>query len=221
MARNNSTYRQTIKALEALQGQSERVIKRLMADARTRVPGWVASEVTQVYNIKKSEITPAKVGQSKKAAGSISVRGETIDGLEIVYRGRVLTPTHFGMTPKAPRDSYTLKAEIIKGRKTVLGQKQKLTKKQRKALGKNFRRQGTRSSDHSPIMLMPTGAGNADKTQYIPFQRKSTRRSDIEAIKTVSLPQMVSSDRTSEAINTAINEGMQKRLEQHMKILER
>lgn len=221
MARNNSTYRQTIKALEALQGQSERVIKRLMADARTRVPGWVASEVTQVYNIKKSEITPAKVGQSKKSAGSISVRGETIDGLEIVYRGRVLTPTHFGMTPKAPRDSYTLKAEIIKGRKTVLGQKKKLTKKQRKALGKNFRRQGTRSSDHSPIMLMPTGAGNADKTQYIPFQRKSTRRSDIEAIKTVSLPQMVSSDRTSEAINTAINEGMQKRLEQHMKILER
>ena len=185
------------------------------------MPGWVASEVTQVYNIKKSEITPAKVGQSKKSAGSISVRGETIDGLEIVYRGRVLTPTHFGMTPKAPRDSYTLKAEIIKGRKTVLGQKKKLTKKQRKALGKNFRRQGTRSSDHSPIMLMPTGAGNADKTQYIPFQRKSTRRSDIEAIKTVSLPQMVSSDRTSEAINTAINEGMQKRLEQHMKILER
>lgn len=221
MARNNSTYRQTIKALEALQGQSERVIKRLMADARTRVPGWVASEVTQVYNIKKSEITPAKVGQFKKSAGSISVRGETIDGLEIVYRGRVLTPTHFGMTPKAPRDSYTLKAEIIKGRKTVLGQKKKLTKKQRKALGKNFRRQGTRSSDHSPIMLMPTGAGNADKTQYIPFQRKSTRRSDIEAIKTVSLPQMVSSDRTSEAINAAINEGMQKRLAQHMKILER
>lgn len=221
MARNNSTYRQTIKALEALQGKSERVVKRVMADARTRVPGWIASEVTQVYNIKKSEITPAKVGQSKKSAGSISVRGETIDGLEIVYRGRVLTPTHFGMTPKAPRDSYTLKAEIIKGRKTVLGQKKKLTKKQRKALGKNFRRQGTRSSDHSPIMLMPTGAGNADKTQYIPFQRKSTRRSDIEAIKTVSLPQMVSSDRTSEAINAAINEGMQKRLAQHMKILER
>lgn len=221
MARNNTTYRQTIKELESLKGKSERVIKRLIADARTRIPGWVASEVTQVYNIKKSEITPAKVGQSKKSAGSISVRGETIDGLEIVYRGRALTPTHFGMTPKAPRDSYTLKAEIIKGRKSVLGQKKKLTKKQRKALGKNFRRQGAHISDHSPIMLMGTGNAREGGTNYIPFQRKSTRRTDIQAIKTVSLPQMVSSDRTSEAINAAINEGMQKRLEQHMKILNR
>lgn len=221
MARNNTTYRQTIKELESLKGKSERVIKRLIADARTRIPGWVASEVTQVYNIKKSEITPAKVGQSKKSAGSISVRGETIDGLEIVYRGRVLTPTHFGMTPKAPRDSYTLKAEIIKGRKSVLGQKNKLTKKQRKALGKNFRRQGAHTSDHSPIMLMGTGNAREGGTNYIPFQRKSTRRTDIQAIKTVSLPQMVSSDRTSEAINAAINEGIQKRLEQHMKILDR
>lgn len=219
--RNNSTYRQTIKELEALKGKSEKVIKRLMSDARTRVPGWVASEVAQVYNIKKSEITPAKEGKSKRSAGSVRVSGETIDGLEITYRGRPLTPTHFGMTPKAPKQTYTLKAEIIKGQKAVLGQKKKLTKKQRKALGKNFRRQGTQNSDHSPIMLMHTGAGGADKTQYIPFQRKSTDRSDIQAIKTVSLPQMVSSDRTSEAINRAINEGMQKRLEQHMKILER
>ena len=187
MARNNTTYRQTIKELESLKGKSERVIKRLMADARTRVPGWVASEVTQVYNIKKSEITPAKVGQSKKSAGSISVRGETIDGLEIVYRGRALTPTHFGMTPKAPRDSYTLKAEIIKGRKSVLGQKKKLTKKQRKALGKNFRRQGAHISDHSPIMLMGTGNAREGGTNYIPFQRKSTRRTNIQAIKTISL----------------------------------
>ena len=88
-------------------------------------------------------------------------------------------------------------------------------------MGKNFRREGTRSSDHSPIMLMPTGAGSADKTQYIPFQRKSTDRKDIKAIKTVSLPQMVSSERTSEAINRAINEGLEKRLAQHMRMLER
>ena len=224
MARSVTNCKQTIKNLETLQGMSEKVIKRLMSDARTRVPGWVATEVTKVYNIKKSEITPAKEGQSKKTAGSIRVRGETVDGLEIVYRGRVLTPTHFGMTPKTVRDpagGYTLKAEILKGRKVVLGQKKKLTKKQRAALGKNFRRQGTRVSDHSPIMLMHTGAGSAEGTQYIPFQRKSTDRKDVKAIKTVSLPQMVSSERTSEAIGRAINEGLQKRMEQHMKLLEK
>lgn len=221
MARVTSNFTQMIRDLNALEGKSEKVVKRLMADAKTRVPGWVASEVTKVYNIKKSEITPAKVGKAKKTAGSISVRGETVDGLEIVYRGRVLTPTHFGMTPKAPRASYTLKAEIIKGQKSVMGKKKKLTKKQRAALGKNFRRQGTQTSDHSPIMLMGTGNTREGGTNYIPFQRKSTRRNDIQAIKTVSMPQMVSSERTSEAISAAINEGMQKRLEQHMKILER
>ena len=37
----------------------------------------------------------------------------------------------------------------------------------------------------------------------------------------MSLPQMVSSERTSEAIDRAINEGLQKRMEQHMKLLEK
>lgn len=199
--------KQTLKALEGIQGKSEKVITRLMADMRSRAPGWIASEVTQVYKIKKSEITPAKVGRAGRSAGSIRV--------QIVYRGRTLTPTHFGMTPKVPRDTYTLKAEIIKGKKTVLGQKKKLTKKQRAALGKNFRRQGTRTSDHSPIMLMRTGS------TYIPFQRKSFDRKDVEAIKTLSLPQMVSSERTSEGISRALNEGLQKRMAQHIKLLER
>lgn len=221
MAREVTNYKQTIRALESLQGKSERVMKRLISDARSRVPGWIATEVTQVYNIKKSEITQTKTGRAGRTAGSIRVQGEQIEGLAIIYRGRPLTPTHFGLTPKSPRDTYTLKAEILKGQKVVLGKKKKLTKKQRAALGKNFRRQGTRNSDHSPIMLMPTGARSAEGTQYIPFQRKSTDRKDIEAIKTISLPQMVSSDRTSEAINRAINEGLQKRMAQHMKILER
>ena len=70
MARSVTNYKQTIKNLEALQGKSEKVIKRLISDARTRVPGWVETEVTKVYNIKKSEITPAKEGQSKKTAAS-------------------------------------------------------------------------------------------------------------------------------------------------------
>ena len=78
-------------------------------------------------------------------------------------------------------------------------------------MAKNFTRSGTKTSDHSPIMLMPTGS------TYIPFQRKSTDRKDVEAIKALSLPQMVSSKRTHEGIQTAINDGLQKRLDHHMK----
>lgn len=208
-------YRQKIAELEKTQKNAETVLKRLVSDAKSRVPGWIATEVTKVYGIKKQEVTPAKADNSKKKAGTIKVKGDTIDTLQIVYRGRMLTPTHFGMSPKTPRESYTLKAEILKGQKTTLGKVKKLTKKQRQNIGRNFRKQGTKSSPHSPIMLMRTGS------TYIPFQRKSQDRKDIEAIKTISLPQMVSSERTSEGIREAINAGLEKRMEQHVKLLQK
>lgn len=223
-------FKQSMKELEAMRGKSETVIKRLVSDARTRVPGWVATEVVKVYNIRKAEVMPNKEGKKIKAAGSIRVKGDTIDELEIVYKGRLLTPVHFGMTPKAPKESYTLTMQVLKGKKTVLGKKKKLTKAQRKNIGKNFRRQGTQSSSHSPIMLMPTGAkmeevetGGVDagqkKVQNIPFQRKSTNRNDVEVIKVISMPQMVSSPRTRDNIMQAINDGLSKRMAQHMKLL--
>lgn len=211
-------YRQTVADLEAIQSKSRTVLKRTMADIRDRVPGWVANEVVQVYGIKKGEITPDKKGTGKKMAGSIRTQGETVATAQIVYTGRLLTPTHFGMTPKAPPEGkgYTLKAEILKGNKATLGKVKKLSKKQRAALGKNLTRQGTQNSPSSPIMLLNNGGGG-----YIPFQRVSQRRNDLVAIKTLSLPQMVSSERTSEKIQTAINEGLEKRLANHMKLLER
>lgn len=208
-------YKILQKKLEQMQKAPKTVLKRTLSDMKTRAPGWVAAEVAKVYGVKKGEITGQKLGKVK-------VEGDTVQTVKIKYTGRVLTPTHFGMTPKAPGpNAYTLRASIIKDQKATLGKVKKLTKKQRKALAKNFTRSGTRSSDHSPIMLMHTGANSADKTQYIPFQRKSTRRSDVEAIKTISLPQMVSSERTSESITKAINEGLEKRLAQHMKLMEK
>lgn len=216
----SKTFRQTIKALNDLEGKSETVLKRLVSDARSRVPGWVATEVTKTYNIKKGEITPSSSKKGKsgpRSAGSVNVVGKTIDGLMIVYKGRPLSPARFGMTPKVPRQSYTLKAEIIKGQKKVLGKKKKLTKKQRAALAKNLKHEGTRNSPRSPIMLMSTGAKTEDKMQYIPFQRVSENREDIEAKKTVSLPQMVSSERTREDIDNALSGNLEKRMSQLMK----
>ena len=199
-------YKALRKQLEDMKKAPKQVMKNLTADAVRRVPGWIATEVSKTYGVKKGEITGNKIG-------SVRVEGKSFDQVKIIYKGRVLTPTHFGMSPKAPkpsRGSYTLKAAIIKGERQALGKVKKLTKKQRAALSKNFTRSGTQNSDHSPIMLMPTGS------TYIPFQRKSVRRSDVEAIKTVSLPQMVSSKRTEEGIQTAINEGLGKRLDHHM-----
>jgi hypothetical protein len=182
------------------------VMKNVTADAKKRVPGWVAAEVTKVYGVKKGDITGQKIGRAKP-------EGNSFKEARIVYTGRVLTPTHFNMSPKVPNPGggYTLKATIVKGQRTTLGKVKKLTKKQRAALGKNFTGTGTRNSDHSPIMLMRANGG-----QYLPFQRKSVNRKDIDAIKTISLPQMVSSQRTEEGIRRGINEGLGKRLEHHM-----
>ena len=166
-------YGTVIKEIRGMRKGAETCIKRTMSDMRTRVPGWVATEVAAVYGIKKGEITPSKAGKGGKKAGGVHVRGET-----------------------------------------TLGKVKKLTKKQRKQIGKNLRRQGTKSSDHSPIMLLGNGGGGS-----IPFQRKSTNRKDLEVIKTVSLPQMVSSDRTKDNIERAINEGLEKRLQQNLKLI--
>lgn len=193
------------KKINDLQKAPTKVMTSLAAEAKKRVPGWVATEVAKEYGVKKSEITGNKIGRVRAEGGSVK-------DVRIVYTGRLLTPTHFNMSPKAPNPggAYTLKATIIKGQRTTLGKVKKLTKKQRAALGKNFTRSGTQTSDHSPIMLMPTG------TTYIPFQRKSVRRNDVDAIKTISLPQMVSSKRTEAGIQKAISENLGKRMDHYM-----
>lgn len=192
------------------------VLNRTLSDVRTRVPGWVGAEVAAQYGIKKKEVGDGKTS-------TLKIKGQKLPDVSLVYTGRVLTPTHFNMTPSAPKPGggYTLKASIIKGRRTTLGKVKKLTKKQRAALGKNFRREGTRSSDHSPIMLMHTGNTKEGGTNYIPFQRKSARRKDVKVVKTLSVPQMIDSEKVNPNIQKAIDEKLGKRLEHHLKLLEK
>lgn len=208
-------YKNLQKELNNLKKAPQTVLSRTLRDAKDRAPAWVAAEVAKQYGIKKKEVGDGKTSRLK-------VEGDSVDNVKLVYTGRVLTPTHFNMTPKAPREgAYTLKAEIIKGEKKVLGKVKKLTKKQRAQLAKNFRREGTRTSDHSPIMLMHTGNQRVDGTSYIPFQRKSTDRKDVKVVKGPSVPQMIDSERTAPNITKAINENLGKRLDHHMKLLEK
>ena len=205
-------YKALRKQIEDMKKAPRAVMKAMTSDAKKRVPPWVAAEVSKVYGVKKSEISGGDLGK-------VQVKGDSLDEVKITYTGRVLTPTHFGMNPTAPKigGSYTLKATIIRGQRTSLGKVKKLTKKQRAELSKNFTRSGTRNSKRSPIMLMRTGNTKEGGTNYIPFQRVSPNRKDVVAIKTISLPQMVSSERTEQAIQNAISEGLGKRLDHHMK----
>ena len=182
------------KRLEKNAEAAKKVLKATNADLKRRVPGKVADEVRSIYNIKKSEITPAgksAAAAKKRKAGSVRIEGESVSDLSIVYRGRPLTPTHFSMTPKKPparggrkRRSRQITAEIKKGKRKSLGPK---------------------------VFLGSTGGAG-----FIPFKRKAARRYPIEAVKTVSLPQMVSNETVSKRIGQDINELIESRLRHHM-----
>ena len=220
--------RQLVADVQAVQEGGRKAISNTVKDVKARAPGWIAQEVTAVYNIKKGEIVPSSTGKPKKMAGSIRITGETIEELALTYKGRLLTPVHFGMTieelalthkgrlltpvhsgmtPKSPPagKSYTLKAQVLKGSKKVIGRY------------KNTRTRGGPYSQKSHWILMGTGNAQAEGTNWIPFQRMSKTRTDIQKMTTISVPQMITSDRTNEAIMLRLNTETAKRLDHHMK----
>lgn len=199
-------YKKLTNDIDKLRSTPETVLKRTASDFKKRAPGWISTEVSKVYAIKKADVG---------TRGNVKVNGNTTKEVAVQYTGRLLTPATFKMTPREPKPAYTLKAEIIKGKKSTLGKVKKITPKQRKEIGKNFRKQGTRRSDHSPIMLMKMG------NNMLPFQRRSFDRMDIHGIKTVSVPQMVSNEKVMPGINTIINDQMGKRIAHHMKLMEK
>ena len=213
MGKIKCTYTQTVKALEKMKTAPGKVVHATINDFKKRGPGWIATEVTQHYGIKKNDIKPTV--KNSKSAGTIRAAGRTVSTVRIIYKGRVLTPVRFGMTPKTPRASYTLKAEITKGGKKTLGKVKKLTKKQRQNVGRNFTRQGKKSSNKSPVMLMSTGNAQAGGTNFIPFQRVSRKRNDIKAIKTLSVPQMVSNPQVEKDIYNKLSKEIGKRFEHY------
>lgn len=213
------------KALEKNSLAAEKALGRAMSDIKKRVPGIVSTEVTGSYNIKKKEVMPAKKlkdGTWTKSVGRISTSGKIISEVVISYEGRTLTPVHFGMTPVRPkpgRGGYTLKAHIKKGSPKILGKVKPLGKKQLKNITRNLKKEGTKNSPYSPIMLMHTGNTKVDGTNYIPFRRQSQNRKDIEPIKTLSLPQMIDNPKVRREIESNIWKMIGNRVEHHTKNL--
>lgn len=200
--------RQLVADVQAIEAGGRKAISSTVKDVKARAPGWIAQEVTAVYNIKKGEITPSgkNSGKPKKMAGSVSVSGETIEELTITYSGRLLTPVHFGMTPKTapPGKSYTLRMQVVKGQKKVIGRYL------------NTRTPGGPYSERSHNILMGTGNTKAGGVSAIPFQRMSRTRTDIKKFTTISVPSMITSERTNEKIMTRLQEETAKRLQHNL-----
>lgn len=132
-------------------------------------------------------------------AGTVRIEGESINNLSLIYTGRLLTPTHFGMKPKArPMSTKDTNGKVIKKarRYTVTAE---IIKGQRKALGSNV------------FLGSNKGAG------YIPFQRKGDGRLPINAVKTLSVPQMITNQTVAADIELKLQNVLEDRLSHNMK----
>lgn len=181
-------YESLVKDIHGIKTGAEKAVKRTISDFKSRGPGWISQEIQKEYNIKKKDINKAKHG-TNKGSSSIRIAGTGVDDISIIYRGRLLTPTHFGMKPTVRPDKgpYVVRAKIKKsGGNKPLGHK-----------------------------VFLAASGDAGTTQ-IPFQRRGKARTPVDVIKTVSVPQMVTNDKVAESIHDRMNEELTKRLHHHL-----
>ena len=171
-------------------------------DMRRKGPQVVAQYTRKVYNVDNSLLNP----RAKGFKGGVSLSGGVCD-LEIKYSGRMLTPTHFGMTPDSSAASYgawgmpyTIRAQILKGRTVTLG---------------HWAVPGTEGGAYgkkSPYMFLP---GKVPPIQRIGggWAHNGAKH---KALKVISAPQMVGSkrhiDMTMIELQVAQEEILEKRL---------
>ncbi len=171
-----------------------KAVSYTVKDIKSRAPGWIADEAASKYNIKKSEITPKTKKSKKEKAVSISVSGETLESISIVYVGRRLTPIHFSMSPKSPKrkKKYSISYEVLKGSR-------------QEAHGKR---------GYQTPFLAPVEKGS-DK--YIVFQRVGAARKKLYSVRTVSVPQTIENENVEANIKKRIMEAAEQRLQNHLK----
>lgn len=209
----------TVKNVKALkkeiknkEKQCEEVIKKTMSDFKSRAPAWVSQSVTEVYNIKKADVKSTFKG-AKKAPGKIKIKGTLIDNVQLHYKGRSLTPTHFKMKPTIPpkkraKEGRLVPGQAIKSNKKVGEVARVVPPAPYQISAEVFK--GQRTAYHGNVFLGSNGRS------FIPFIRKGPKRNDIKAIKTVSVPQMIEHEKVSESITERIEEGLGKRLQHHL-----
>lgn len=210
------------------QGEAgKKAVSYTIKDIKSRAPGWVASETASVYNIKKSEIVPAKTEESKnKKAISVSISGDTLETVSIVYRGRRLTPIHFSMTPRIPSKQKIKKRRAIPGNHIKFGNTGVFYGSSPVGLVPIYRkykisfevRNGRRRIVHGKRNLQTPFLAPVKKgdSKYIVFQRKGKSRTDMYSFRTVSVPQMMGNVWVKYGIEEKITKETGQRIQHHL-----
>ena len=199
-----------VKRLRKLENGGEVAIKRTVSDFTTRAPAWVSKGIREHYGGDVAAIKEA-AKRPKRGKTTIKVAGISVDGATLEYKGRLLTPLHFKMSPKKSPDAQQKEPGRIPGQAIAGGSPVAMVRPPKAYRVKATIIKGQRAS-------LPPGtfiaSGNGGST--LPFQRKGESRTPIEAVRTLSVPQMIDG-RAKDTINDIINEQLGKRFEHHIK----
>lgn len=202
--------KELVKRLRKLENGGEVAIKRTVSDFASRAPAWVSKGIREHYGVDTDAIKDA-AQKPKRGKTTIKVAGVSVDGATLIYRGRTLTPVHFKMSPKQRPTAQQNKPIRIPGQAIADAGDAAMIKPPKKYTVKATIIKGKRSS-------LPAGtfiaAGNGGTS--LPFQRTSEARMPIEAVRTLSVPQMIDG-RAHETIEQTISEKLGDRFEHHIK----
>ena len=199
-----------VKRLRRLENGGSVAIQRTVSDFATRAPAWVSKGIREHYGVDAAAIKDAAKKPSRGKT-TIKVSGITVDGVTLNYKGRLLTPTHFGMSPKKTPDAQQKAPLRIPGQAIADGSPVAMVQPPKKYAVKATIIKGKRTSLPSGTFI---AAGNGGV--MLPFQRKGEARMPIEAVRTLSVPQMIDG-RARQTIEQIISEKLGERFEHHIK----
>lgn len=197
------------KKLQKLEDGGETAIKRTVSDFTSRAPAWVSKGIRQHYGVNTAAINEAGP-KTKRGASSVKVAGVSVDGASLEYKGRTLTPLHFSMSPKARPATQQAKKIRVPGQALSTGSPVAMVSPPKKYTVRATIIKGNRAAMKQGTFI---ASGNGGST--LPFQRTGEGRTPIEAVRTLSVPQMISG-RAKETIEELIGTNLEKRFEHYI-----
>ena len=197
------------KKLEKLKDGGETAIKRTVSDFATRGPGWVSKGIREHYGVDAAAIKEAAKRPSRGHT-SIRVAGISVDGATLEYKGRTLTPLHFKMSPKQAPTTKQKNPIRIPGQLIAAGSPVAMVRPPKPYTVKATIIKGQRSAMSSDTFLT-AGRGGV----VLPYQKSGDDRQPIEAVRTLSVPQMIDG-RARETIEQTINTKLDERFNHHI-----
>ena len=204
------------KQIKATTKRSEDVIAHTLQDVKSRAPASVNTAITAVYNIKKGDIRKCYKGAKKGPGKSqIKIKSIHLDNIQLIYKGKLLTYTHFGMKPGKPPARRLKERRLIPGQaiKTLndVGPVATVRPIAPYQISAEVYKGKRKKISNDTTFLGSNGYG-----KYIPYQRTGENRLKIKTLKTVSVPQMITNETVGADIQTKIEEVLIKRLEHHV-----